>query len=163
MSDWQERYEGLAAMLLQAATVLDEGGVQEDPFVDRISALVADRDGWKRAAESQNKQWSKKCTALTEERARGEALQARINDLEDDFRTTVAEACGDPADDRQHCACVPHLRRQVHELEGARAAAKAECLRVVRAFLDRFIKRPHWDERDTLSEVMAMLEQQVKL
>ena len=131
MSDWQEKYEGIAAMLLQAATVLDEGGVQEDPFVDRISALVADRDGWRRAAESQNRQWAEKCTALTEERARGEALQARINDLEDDFRTTVAEACGAPADDLQHCACVPYLRHKIRELEGARQAGRVEAVHAI--------------------------------
>ncbi len=44
-------------------------------------AAEAERDAWKRAAESQNRQWSEKCTQLMEERARREATEAEVSRL----------------------------------------------------------------------------------
>jgi len=41
-----------------------------------LATVTADRDGWKRAAESQNRQWSQQCERLTEERAAHEATKA---------------------------------------------------------------------------------------
>lgn len=40
----------------------------------RAAAAENDRDAWKRAAEMQNRQWSQKCTELTELRAETEKL-----------------------------------------------------------------------------------------
>jgi hypothetical protein len=54
------------------------------------------------------------------------AMRTRITDLEDDFRSTVAEVCGDSGDDRVHCACVPHLRRKIRELEAEQRSLQAD-------------------------------------
>lgn len=60
---------------------------------------------------------------------------ARLGDIEDDFRATLTEVC-DAGDDRVHCACVPHLRRGLRDLEeklaaaGAHHAGDCEVLRV---------------------------------
>jgi len=56
MTDWQDRYEGLAAMLLEANTILTEVGVGDHgSFVERLEALVQDCKGAleARAAEHQ--------------------------------------------------------------------------------------------------------------
>lgn len=50
---------------------------------------------------------------------------ARLRDLEDDYRATLAEVCGAPADDRAHCSCVPHLRRRIRALEAELASLRA--------------------------------------
>lgn len=43
-----------------------------------------------------------------------DSVCARLVDLQDDYRATLAEDC---APDERHCSCVPHLRRRVRELE----------------------------------------------
>ena len=45
------------------------------------------------------------------------ALEKRIADIEDDFKATMAEACGmsEGGYVSQHCSCVPHLRRRIRE------------------------------------------------
>jgi hypothetical protein len=57
------------------------------------------------------------------------ALRGRLADFEDDFRQVMAEGCGKIDDGwdtvTQHCACVPHLRRRVRELEATVAAVDA--------------------------------------
>jgi len=46
MTDWQDRYEGLAAMLLEANTILTEVWVGDHgSFVERLEALVQDCKG----------------------------------------------------------------------------------------------------------------------
>jgi len=46
MTDWQDRYEGLSAMLLEANTILTEAGMGDHgSFVERLEALVQDCKG----------------------------------------------------------------------------------------------------------------------
>lgn len=52
--------------------------------VNALPTLIAaarERDGWQRAAESQNKQWSRKCEEVTELRAEADALRAEVAKL----------------------------------------------------------------------------------
>ena len=95
--------------------------------------------------------WQEKYEALTAERA---ALKARIADIEDDFHTTVAEACGATEDDRQHCACVPHLRRRIRELEGARQAGRVEAVYAILVALGKSAA----DSARMAQEIVAMME-----
>lgn len=48
-----------------------------------LAAVTAERDSWKRAAESQNRQWSAKCTQVTELRAEVEALRGALKAIQD--------------------------------------------------------------------------------
>lgn len=45
--------------------------------------------------------------------------QDRLDDYQEDFKSTVNEKCDPEKDDRVHCTCVPHLRKRIEELEGA--------------------------------------------
>lgn len=72
VTSWTESEDtaaGIVALVNAAPALLAE-----------IRELRADRDEWKRAAESQNRQWSAKCTELTEERAKSETLEASIKE-----------------------------------------------------------------------------------
>lgn len=63
---------------------------------DELEHLVAYRDGWKRAAESQNKQWSAKCGELTEMRVRAEAAEReRVDALNtsNNWREAIESCC----------------------------------------------------------------------
>jgi len=44
-------------------------------------------------------------------------LESRLQDYEDDYKSTVNEKCDPEKDDRVHCTCVPHLKRRIKELE----------------------------------------------
>jgi hypothetical protein len=59
------------------ATLLAESNAHEIA----LGECQKDRDGWKRAAESQNRQWSAKCEELTECRAELEATTHNYDDL----------------------------------------------------------------------------------
>lgn len=68
---------------------------------------------------------------------RAEAAETRLKDFEGDFRAVMAE---DGCDDKQHCACVPHLRK-------ALAAAQAENLELREAKREA-VKRGDWLQVD---------------
>jgi predicted nuclease with TOPRIM domain len=44
-------------------------------------------------------------------------LQDRLDDYQEDFKSTINEKCDPEKDDRVHCTCVPHLRQRIKELE----------------------------------------------
>lgn len=56
-----------------------------------LIAAARERDGWQRAAESQNRQWSQKCEALTEERARREELATQLLATQQDRHRILME------------------------------------------------------------------------
>lgn len=56
-----------------------------------LIAAARERDEWQRAAESQNRQWSQKCEALTEERARREELAAQLLATQQDRHRILME------------------------------------------------------------------------
>jgi hypothetical protein len=80
---------------------------------------------------------------LKEERdaaiARAEKAEAFVRDYQDDHRAVVAGEC---ADDERHCSCVPHLRREIDQLQRARdevgiqLAAAQERLRLAMAVVE---------------------------
>lgn len=55
--------------------------------------------------------------AYEREREHTRDLEARLADLTDDFHRVMDEDC--ESDLEKHCACVPHLRRRIAELERA--------------------------------------------
>ena len=58
--------------------------------------------------------------AYEREREHTRDLESRLADLTDDFHRVMDEDC--ESDLEKHCACVPHLRRRIAELE-----APGEC------------------------------------
>lgn len=56
-----------------------------------LITAARERDEWQRAAESQNRQWSQKCEALTEERARREELAAQLLATQQDRYRILSE------------------------------------------------------------------------
>jgi hypothetical protein len=58
------------------------------------------------------------------------ALRARIRAFEDDYRATMAETCSKGGEGwvtvMQHCACVPHLRKRIKDLETCRPTVVLE-------------------------------------
>lgn len=61
-------------------------------------------------------------------------LGAKIQDFEDDFRAAMADRDG--CDDRQHCACVPHLRRALAAAREENERLRCELINLGRAFED---------------------------
>lgn len=57
------------------------------------------------------------------------ALRAALAERDEDYRRVVSEAC---AGDEKHCACVPHLRRRIRELEERVSALLADDLQEAR-------------------------------
>jgi hypothetical protein len=55
-----------------------------------------ERDAWQRAAESQNRQWSKKCTEVTELRAEFERVQGERDEACEELETLRALIEGEP-------------------------------------------------------------------
>ena len=55
-----------------------------------------ERDAWKRAAESQNRQWSQKCTEVTELRAEFERVQGERDEACEELETLRALIEGEP-------------------------------------------------------------------
>lgn len=57
------------------------------------------------------------------------ALRAALAERDEDYRRVVSETC---AGDEKHCACVPHLRRRIRELEERVSALLADDLQEAR-------------------------------
>ena len=55
-----------------------------------------ERDAWQRAAESQNRQWSQKCTEVTELRAEFERVQGERDEACEELETLKALIEGEP-------------------------------------------------------------------
>jgi chromosome segregation ATPase len=53
-----------------------------DDLRAEVERLRSESAGWQRAAESQNRQWARKCEEVTEARAEVERLDAELADLE---------------------------------------------------------------------------------
>lgn len=58
--------------------------------------LEEERDSWKRAAEAQNRQWSEKCTELTETRAELERVEGERDEACEELETLRALIEGEP-------------------------------------------------------------------
>ena len=52
--------------------------------------------------------------ALRRANADNDSLRAALAERDEDYQRVVSETC---AGDEKHCACVPHLRRRIRELE----------------------------------------------
>lgn len=87
-----------ACLIALARTALPE-------LADRLEQALESRDGWKNAAESQNRQWSTACTERTEWRARAERAEGALD---------VAIRLGEAAETTGKA-----LEARVRELEGA--------------------------------------------
>jgi DNA repair exonuclease SbcCD ATPase subunit len=72
---------------------------------DTLHGLRLERDSWKRAAESQNKQWSAKCEEVTELRAENERLKKMLYDI-------PCQAC-DIGHPLASCTCEKYGRRKL--------------------------------------------------
>ena len=57
------------------------------------------------------------------------SLRAALTERDEDYRRVVSESC---AGDEKHCACVPHLRRRIRELEERVSALLADDLQEAR-------------------------------
>lgn len=67
--------------ILWVVSEVREWREQHERLLIMYNRAIEDVHRWKRAAESQNKQWSDKCTQLTEMRARAESAEAEVERL----------------------------------------------------------------------------------
>lgn len=76
--------------------------------------------------------------------ARVRELEAKLSDYESAYAATMSEVC-EESDDRKHCACVPHLRKRIRELEAERDGLAAR-LKKLRVEMNVFINGAHVED-----------------
>jgi chromosome segregation ATPase len=89
-----------------------------DEMRSDVERCAADENASTQEAERLRADVAELDRAYEREREHTRDLESRLADLTDDFHQVMDEDC--ESDLEKHCACVPHLRRRIKELEAER-------------------------------------------
>ena len=101
------------------------------PSATKVNALLTALDALRADVEELGREYER-------EREHTRDLESRLADLTDDFHRVMDEDC--ESDLEKHCACVPHLRRRIKELEAERDSWREQALDAQQVAIDTEVR-----------------------